>query len=467
MSRERELVKNSLILFLGTVVPKMIAVVLLPVITAYLTKAEYGTYDLITILVSLFLPVATLEMQTAVFRFLIEAREQQERKCQIITNVFVFTLAVSVVALTICYAILAKKRIPYALLIVSYFFMDTVLATFRQIARGLSYNKVYSMSAMISSVVELVLTVWLVVFIKIGLQGVLVALFVGQAISAIYIFLRIRIWNYIRWKLVSSCVLKELTAYSWPLVPNALSSWIIRVSDRTVILWYMGIEETAVYGAANKLPNMLSIFQSTFLMAWQENASIHVQDEDSAAYYGAVFQNIYNIMAGAMALLTAATPVLFPLLIKGAYDAAYAQMPILYLGMLFSMLSSYIGGIYIAHKESRSIGITTTIAAIINILINVAFIPVAGLYAASLSTLISYIWLTVYRMIDIQKIQKIHFDYRQILRKTGYLIVMTIFSYQRRWQLDILNVVMALVLNLQWNKKYISTAVSLIKSKIR
>ena len=68
MSREKEFVKNSAILSIGTIFPKITSIITLPIITGCLTKADYGIYDLITVSVLLVLPVATLQMQAAAFR---------------------------------------------------------------------------------------------------------------------------------------------------------------------------------------------------------------------------------------------------------------------------------------------------------------------------------------------------------------------------------------------------------------
>ena len=76
MSREGKLVKNTLVLSIGTFLPKAVSFITLPILTGYLTKAEYGTYDLITVLVALILPAATLQIQAAAFRFLIEVRDK-------------------------------------------------------------------------------------------------------------------------------------------------------------------------------------------------------------------------------------------------------------------------------------------------------------------------------------------------------------------------------------------------------
>ena len=54
MSREGNLAKNTVILAIGTFLPKVAGMIVLPLVTAGLTKADYGTFDLITTLVALF-----------------------------------------------------------------------------------------------------------------------------------------------------------------------------------------------------------------------------------------------------------------------------------------------------------------------------------------------------------------------------------------------------------------------------
>ncbi|BCP62257.1 hypothetical protein SUT380_14450 [Streptococcus parasuis] len=44
---------------------------------------------------------------------------------------------------------------------------------------------------------------------------------------------------------------QEVWNYSVPLIPNALSWWIISASDRTIVT-YFGISINGVYSASNK-----------------------------------------------------------------------------------------------------------------------------------------------------------------------------------------------------------------------
>ena len=466
MKREQEFAKNSAIISLGTILPKLATLITFPIITGCLSKADYGTYDLILVLVFLFLPVATLEIQSAAFRFLIEVRGEVEKQKKLITSIILFTVPVCIIALAVLYFCLVKISHLTRLLIAAYFFVDILLITARQIARGLSRNAVYSVSALLNSAIEVICIFLFLYVLKGKLNSAILALIIPQTISLTYLVLRIHLYSYLDRKAFSFDEVKKLISYSWPMIPNSLSSWVMRASDRFILSGFMGIEVSAVYAAANKLPNMYNLVQNTFSLAWQENASVSVKDTDSSEYYGKMFNGILDIFVGIMALLIAFTPIMFKLLIRGDYDDAYVHILILYIAVFFATISSYLGGIYIAHKKSKQIGITTSIAALTNFLINIIFVKRIGIYAASFSTLFSYLWLAVYRMIDIQKIQKIKFDYSRSIGLVFILVFMSFLSSFRNIWLDAGNVVLSAIVVTVLDRKLIVTVFKTIKKKV-
>lgn len=466
MSREGALVKNTVILSIGNVLPKAVSFITLPILTACLTKAEYGTYDLINTLMSLFLPIVTLQIQTAAFRFLIDKRNDENGKKSIITNIYIFTGVVSVPALFILYFVLFKYSSSTKLLICSYFFLDMLIATSRQVIRGLGKNYIYSASSVLNSLINLVLIFLLVKTYAMGLNGLLSALVVALGVSQIYILLKIDIIQYIDISLLNTGQLKELLNYSWPMIPNSLSGWVMRLSDRLVISSFLGVEANAVYSVANKLPILYTVLQNTFTIAWQENASIVSKDKDTEKYYSEMFDTMYGLFFAIMAMLIATTPILFMILVKGDYADAYYQMPILYIGTFFNSLSSYMGGIYVAKMETKKVGITTMFAAICNLLIDFLLVNKVGIYAGSISTLVSYFILVVYRMYDVQKIQRMYFKFPKIIALLVGLIVMGILSYQKNLYLDVINFVFALVLSVFVNKNVLRMLLKVVFKKI-
>ena len=100
-SREKALLNNTLIITIGTVCTKLVTFFLLPLYTGILSTEEYGILDLLNVLVALLLPIVTFQVEQAVFRELINARENEKNIREIISNgVF------SVILQCICFGVL-------------------------------------------------------------------------------------------------------------------------------------------------------------------------------------------------------------------------------------------------------------------------------------------------------------------------------------------------------------------------
>ena len=467
MNREKALAKNTFIIAIGTFLTKFSSIITLPIITVGLTKAEMGTYDLISTLVSLFLPVATLQIQSAAFRFLIDVREDEKETKRIITNIISFILPTSLIALTILYLCLGNVSLVIRWLICLYFFSDILMLSTQQIVRGLSNNKLYSASSVTISFSNMLLIVLTISVGKQGLVGVLASITIATTIGLILLLVKGHILSRIDLSLLSRKTLLEMLSYSWPMIPNSLSNWVLSFSDRAVLTAFMGLEANAIYSVANKIPALFTTVQGTFVFAWQENASLASKDSDADTYYAEMFDSIFGILVGIMALLIAATPILFWLLIRGDYKEAYYQMPILFMGMLFSSMASFIGGIYVAHKKTRSVGVTTILAAACNLVIDLVFVHKIGIFAASISTLVSYVFLTIYRMVDVQKFQKVKFNTGRFCLLIALLVLMCAICWIDTVALNVLNIILGCIIAVVVNRKIMKSILLTLKNKMK
>lgn len=424
MSREGALLKNTAVLAIGTFLPKLATFVTLPILTGCLTKEEYGTYDLVIVLVSLFLPAVTLQIQTAAFRFLIDCRDDEKRCRGIVSTIFAFAVTLSLVATVVFFFAWQESSTVVKALVCVYFLLDVVAGISSQCIRGLGRNLLYSISAITGAVVQMALAIVLVLFMGLGFTGSLIALVGSELVVVACLLFGTGLFRFMS---LSSCridLLKGLLAYSWPMVPNSMSMWVMRLSNRLVITMIMGVAANAIFAAAYKIPQLITLAQSTFTMAWQESASLTAGDDDKEAYYTRMHGLVFDFLAGSAALLIGICPVLFALLIRGDYGEGLAQVPILIVGNLFYGMSAYVGGIYVAFFKTRSVGVTTIVAAVINVVIDFALIPFIGLYAASLALLVSYLFLWVYRMLDVQKFQPMGLSWGRYVAVVLVLVAM-------------------------------------------
>ena len=468
MSRGAELAKNTGIIALGTFLPKLAAFVTLPILTGLLTKEEYGTYDLVTVMVSLLLPALTLQIKAAAFRFLVDARDDKQTQSRIVVSILALAVPVSIVALLVLFFVLSRSIDPtVSSLVCLYYLADLFSGTFRQVARGLGRNINYSMSAVLSAAGKLVFAVVMVWWARLGLVGAVIALAMSSTVSALYLFYRLSLAKVIAAGTVDKTLLKQMISYSWPLVPNEISLWVIQMSNRLIITAFMGIAANAVFAVATKIPQLISLGQSAFTLAWQENASLAIKDEDASEYYSDMFKTMYGLQAGVLGLVVAFAPLLFQLLIRGDYGEAFPHIPILCLGIFFSSMSTFLGGIYVAHMASKAVGATTTAAAAVSVVLCLLLIRPIGLYAASVSTAISYLLLMVFRMYDVRKMAPLHYDPAFMAVATTLILVECVLSWRQLFLFDCINMVLAIVSFAILNKKLVATACKSTASFIR
>lgn len=467
MSREKDLAKNTLILSIGTFLPKFSALITIPIITSHLTKAEYGTYDLLATVVALLLPIVTLQIHSGAFRFLIDYRSNTYKRKSIITTIYFFMIPVSIATLFVSFLILKNYELQTRFLIVIYFFVDIIIIATQQIVRGLSNNKLYTISAVIQSCINTVLIVLLIGFGNKGLNGVLISFIVATCVGIIVILIKGEIIKEIDFRCFSFNTLVMMLRYSWPMIPNTLSSWVLAASDRLVLSGFIGVESVAVYAAANKIPQLFSSVKSTFIFAWQENASLALSDFDVRQYYSDMFDKIFSILSGIMAVLIGCTPILFRILIRGDYADAYPQMPILFMGMFFSALASFLGGIYVAHKRTKNVGITTMLAAACNLIIDLALVHSIGIYAASISTLVSYTLLSAYRMYDVKKFQQIAYRLKKISICEIFLVCMCIICWVNTFATNLINVLIGFLFAIYLNRSLVKSILNSITLRFK
>ena len=209
MSREANLVKNTLIITIGTFLPKFTAIVTLPILTANMTKTDYGMSDIISTVCSLLLPMATLKIEAAAFRFIVDKREDKIECSKIIVTMFIFASLISSLILAIYFLIPNKMGKGITFLCCVYFFLQSLHSMLQQILRGLSKNVLYSSNTIIYALSNLVLIIIFIKNLKLGVIGLLISYNISLVISIAIIIIIGKIYEYLNLRNFSINTLKK------------------------------------------------------------------------------------------------------------------------------------------------------------------------------------------------------------------------------------------------------------------
>lgn len=467
MNKKKQLAKNTIIIFFGRVCTQLISFFLLPLYTSYLATKEYGTVDLIQTYVTLLVPIITLELEMSIFRFLIDSRKNEKVTNKLISNNF-FILGISLSIFSILYIIVSSfVTIPYRWLILVDIIVCVLSGNFLQVARGFGKTLDYAISCILTGLTTVISNIILICFVHMQAEGMIISMALANFICSLYLFIRLKLYSKINFKIVDFKQIKEMYKYSLPLIPNGISWWIVNVSDRSIISIVLGASANGLYAISNKFPTIISSLTGVFNLSWSESAALHINSSDRDEFFSDITNTILRLFMALGVGMLACMPFVFPILIDVKYNDAYNYIPFLVLGTVFNVAICLYSQVYLAKKLSKQVASTAIVGAIINILINVIFIKQIGLYAAAISTMISYFVMMVYRHFDLKKYVNIKIEKKLIIESIIIYTFTLLIYYQKSIILHAICLLIVCIYAFITNKDFLKSSYLTVVKKIK
>lgn len=463
--KSKEFAKNTVVLLLGKFCTQFMSFLLLPLYTSRLATGDYGTIDLIQTYISLVVPVLTLRMDSATFRFLIDARKSKEKTKETISNILIVVFASlffsSLLAGALSFIIIS----PYYI----YIYLNTmaliISSIFLQILRGTGKTVQYAIASVITGVTTLLINILQIVVFGYGAESILISSAIANALCIIFVFFSAKLYKNFSPVLIHRKTIRSFLKYSLPMIPNALSWWAVNVSDRTVINIFIGAAANGIYAVSCKFSNVLNSILSIFTMSWQETASLHIDDPDRDEFFTKMINQLLMFFSCVALLILVTLPIFYNKLIGEQYWSSYIYIPVLLYANTWNVLVNLIGGIYVAKKQTKQIASTTIVSGIINIIIDLILIHFVGIHAATISTLVSYMVMAFYRAHDCQKYVKYKMDKWGITIFSIVFISSSIIYCINNPILNIANLTLVLIYVFLANKDNIKGILAMLKHK--
>ena len=462
MSREKELAKNTIIVFIGKIFTQFISFLLIPLYTFCLDTDAYGYIDLIQSYIMIIVPTLILRFDSSIFRFLVDSRKKEDDKRSIISSSFYVIIIQSILFIIIAIFLSCFIKIKYIIMIIVNVVVLGLSSVMLQIPRGNGNMVNYSIASIICGVTSTLSNILFIAVLKFDASYILLSSSIGNLICCFYIFFSEKVYKYISITGYNGKISKDMLKYSLPLIPDGLSWWIVNASDRTIISFFLGATFNGIYAISCKFSNILATFFTIFNLTWQESASIHVNDNDRDVFFTDIFNIALKMFSSICLGIMVCVPIAYRFMVGKNYIGSYLYIPILLLGNLFNAMANVAGGIYIAKKETKKVARTTIIGAIFNIITNLLMIKVFGLWAAAISTAISYVLVCIYRYVDINKQIKLRINLKYLFVITLAFAICVIIYYINNMFLNIINLLAIVIFSILLNKNMI---IQLLKRK--
>lgn len=190
---------------------------------------------------------------------------------------------------------------------------------------------------------------------------------------------------------------------SIPLVIHTLSLHILASSDRIFITNICGASDTGIYSLVYQYGTLLSIVTNAVSEGWLP----WFHDTYHAGKFEDIRKNVKSIVVlGCYVGLAciAFAPEAISILGGEKYAAGASCVPPIVLGIICQYIYTHYVNIELHLKKTKYVSFGTIFAALLNIVLNVMFIPEYGFVAAAYTTLFSYISLLLIHFIITRKI---------------------------------------------------------------
>lgn len=394
--------KNTGWLMLARVGSLIIKILVGFAITNYLGKTLNGILNYPTAFTTFFVAAAALGLDGFITRELLRTPENRDR---LLGTAFCLKLIGGIIIVPLIYfAYLiwnAHKPIETPLVYILVVGLTGITQAF-YITDSYFQSKVqakYVMRVQVFGNILSALIKLIFIFLKLSIDWFIFALLFDTIILAVgYVyFYQIKAGNIFNW-LFDSTLAKYLIKHSWPLALSAVLVSIYMKIDQLMVENYLGTGALGVYSTVVQLSESwyfipVAIVTSVF------PAIMNAKRDDPERYMKRL-QNMYDLMVwislSVAIFMTFASPIIYHIVYKPEFWGGAHVLSIHVWAGIFVFLGSASGQYLIVEGYTKLSMLRTGVGALVNILLNIIWIPKYGIMGAALATLIAYFTATFF-----------------------------------------------------------------------
>ena len=405
-------------------IQQAIIIIATPVFTRLLPTEDYGLVNVYNTWQSILNIVLTLKLSASIYQLqMVEYKEDRDNLTSSLVAISSFILlGASVIILLFNEIISSALRIPASML---YVMMADIWAqmilSFWLTRNKFEYNyKSCLFVVLINCFFRTFLSIALVYFAKkdLGYYKVLGNL-IPELIIAICIVFRIYRKGK---KWLNKTYWLEAIKFNIVIVPSYLSEILLSSSDRLMIDHYCQRSDVAMYSLAYSCAHLAQLFFAAINWVFTPFAYNCLNQSKFSE-----LRKIANLLTLLMASLTSIVIILAPEAIEifapTAYSEAVRVIPPAACGIFMTFIYGFFINTEYYYKKNVYITVATIIGALVNIGLNIVFIPIYGYIAAAYTTVLGYIIMTLVH----------YFFYRRTIKNSIYdiktLSMITVILY--------------------------------------
>lgn len=410
---------------------KALAFITIPIFTRLLLPEEYGILAIFSSIISIFTILMGMNFHGAINR---KYYEKDNEFYSFLGSNIIFILIVNIIFISVCFILrnslssffsIDSKLFFTAIIISSFSFFIQMELTYLQASQQ---SKKYARISIIRNIfITIVAIIWVYLLNESKYLGKIYAqLIVIGIISCFVIYKLIKISEF-KWK---NEHIKYSLYFGIPLIPHALSGFILAQFDRVIINQISGSYETGLYSFAYNVGMIMNVFVLAINKSWVPVFYENLKNNTYRKIQILAEKSSEIVFLVALGLIFFSKEIIL-IMADEKYFKALEIVPII----IFSAIAKYWYTLFANYafynKKTSLISLFTFFAGFINVCLNYLFIPKYGYISAAWTTLVSYIILFLLHYINVKWILKIEIIkiYNMLKQLICFVIVVFIFEF--------------------------------------
>ena len=399
----------------------VVGLISFPVLTRNLSVSEYGIVGLIASSLALFIAVGKLGVQHSVIRYFSQIKNGNiaftvgQMNSTVSMVFFVLTCMTTALWLLSGFVILPSllqyENIPSLFLLASgVVFIRLLGSGVMNFLRAQQRSADVAISQSLARFLNLTLIIVLLLIHELNPWNVIACMLFAEILGVTYAALQYRPDFRFRPGEVSAPLARALLVYGVPLMILESLGLVLRLSDRYLIEALLGVDALGQYSASYNLASYIDIIilatliqavKPAYLQMWESDGR---QTTQQFLSYG--FHLYMLIGIPFIALFSVTSPHLVGFLAGEKYMPGTVVIPYVAISFWLEGATHFLAaGLYI-YKNTKALMVWSVLATVINLGLNVIFIPRYGIEGAAIVTIISYlvfmlgVILYAFRLVD-------------------------------------------------------------------
>jgi O-antigen/teichoic acid export membrane protein len=433
IERLKELLRHSAVYGLGSIVARIVGVLLLPLYTRYLSPGDYGLIETLVALSAVLAALVAQGMKSAFFRFYFDSPDD-ERRLLVVRTAFWYVMAAATAVLILGVALCGSIS---WVLFGTHDHAGLVAASFVGLWAAMNYEQMTSLfrveqrstayvAATLSNVgVTIAATVLLVVVLDKGPAGVIVGNFTGTLIvyAALLVYRRRRLgFQFDR------SLYRAMNRFGLPLVPSAVALWLTQFSDRFFLVKLADAHEVGLYSIGVRIASAIVLLLTAFRMAWPAFAYSIDDDREAQRTYSFVLTYVVFVTCWLALALGLLAPWIVRLIATPPFYPAENVVAPLAFGV--AAFGAYVV-VQIGTGRARrtaSNWLVTGLAAAVNVALNLALIPSFGRVGAATAMVSAYTLLFLAMAWRAHRVFPVDYQWRRVATLAAAAVGLTVLG---------------------------------------